>query len=326
MMGWAGGLRGAKHDFYEGGLRVPFILSWPGHIPEGKVNDASIVSALDWLPTISRLAGVPIDGDRFDGEDVSKIWLGEQNFARKGPLFWKFNREESDRAMIYGNWKLFASRQGDFNLYELDEDSAESEDRIDDEPAVAQEMKEALLTWESMLPSQYCNFKNGCETPLPFDGSVRPTYVGPPKILLADDVPVGGTLDEFSKKDSGGSIGFEGDTDTAKDESVSYDGQELPSEEEAPSIDGQELPSEEEAPSISTKRPTGTPPLRAPSTPSGDNDKDIEKEEAEEGDGKEWLPNYEADPSGAQKISQCTILGVLIYTCCVALEFWPSML
>ena len=307
MMGWAGGLRGAKHDFYEGGLRVPFILSWPGHIPEGKVNDASIVSALDWLPTISRLAGVPIDGNRFDGEDVSKIWLGEHNVARKGPLFWKFNRQESDRAMIYGNWKLFASRQGGFNLYELDEDSAESEDRIDDEPAIAQEMKEALLTWESMLPSQYCNLKTGCETPLPFDGSVRPTYIGPPKILLPDDVPVGGTLDEVSKQDSGGSIGFEGDKDIAKDESVSYDGQELPSEEETTSTP--------------TKRPTGTPPLRAPSMSSGDNDKDIEKEETEEGGGKEWLPNYEADPSGAQKITQCTIWGVLIYSCCVALEF-----
>jgi len=223
MMGWAGGLRGAKHDFYEGGLRVPFIVSWPGHIPQGKVNDASVVSALDWLPTISRLAGVPIDSSRFDGEDVSKTWLGGRDLPRNAPLFWKFNREASERAMIYGNYKLYASGKDVFSLYELDKDSAETDNRINDEPEIAQQMKDTLLTWESTLPSQYCKFKSGCTTALPFDSSLPPIYVGPPKVLLADDVPVG-AFDEVSKQDPEEFHGGEDANVQAKqDDIVSYD-------------------------------------------------------------------------------------------------------
>mmetsp|Transcript_24045 Transcript_24045/g.52063 ORF Transcript_24045/g.52063 Transcript_24045/m.52063 type:complete len:693 (+) Transcript_24045:340-2418(+) len=186
MMGWGGGLKGSKHTFYEGGLRVPFILRWPGHIPAGKVNDKSIVSALDWLPTICNLAGVSIDRDMFDGENVADIWLGEKQRSRKDPLFWKFSRESSERAVVYGKWKLFASRQGRFSLHELDHDSAESEDLTEKVPEIASEMKQSLLKWEQSLPSQYCNMKQGCETPIPFDGSSRPIYVGPPQILVAD--------------------------------------------------------------------------------------------------------------------------------------------
>ena len=338
MMGWAGGLRGAKHDFFEGGLRVPFIVSWPGHVPQGKVNDASVVSALDWLPTICRLAGVPIDGSRFDGEDISKILLGEENIRRKGPLFWKFNREESDRAMIFGNYKLFASRRGDFSLFELDHDRAETENRINDEPEIAQEMKDTLLAWESTLPSQYCNFKNGCTTPLPFDSSARPTYVGPPKILLADDVPVG-AFDEVSKEDSEVSIGFDGGESTnapaEQDHPVSYDGEVLPNSDDGiPSIPTQKPPSVNTGGQTTAPNVSPTPPLRAPSASSGgisnsqqDNDtdlQDMEVDETKDVDEEDWRQEDEADASSAQEITQFrSFWGVMSYTSVIVLPvFW----
>jgi len=70
LVGWSGGLRGQKHDQHEGGIRSPFILRWPGHVPAGKTNHVSITSALDWLPTLCRIAEVPIDPAEFQGEDV----------------------------------------------------------------------------------------------------------------------------------------------------------------------------------------------------------------------------------------------------------------
>ena len=250
MMGWGGGLKGSKHTFYEGGLRVPFILRWPGHIPAGKVNDKSIVSALDWLPTICNLAGVSIDRDMFDGENVADIWLGEKQRSRKDPLFWKFSRDSSERALVYGKWKMFASRQGRFSLHELDRDSAESEDLTEKVPDIASQMKQSLLQWEKALPSQYCNMKQGCETPIPFDGSTRPIYVGPPQILVADDVgsiqkPPFDYVDEVSKiNDAVLPSGIDKPGSTAsptqmptttpssirkqeKEEKVSYDGEDL---------------------------------------------------------------------------------------------------
>lgn len=56
MLGSSEDLRGQKHVDYEGGVRVPFIVSWPGHISEGKINETSVVSALDYLPTVSSQA------------------------------------------------------------------------------------------------------------------------------------------------------------------------------------------------------------------------------------------------------------------------------
>ena len=51
MMGWPKGLRGGKHEMYEGGVRIPFIVRWPGKVPVDTVNDTSILSGLDFLPT-----------------------------------------------------------------------------------------------------------------------------------------------------------------------------------------------------------------------------------------------------------------------------------
>ena len=290
MMGWAGGLKGSKHTFYEGGLRVPFILSWPGHVPAGKVNDKSIVSALDWLPTICSLAGVFIDRKMYDGEDVADIWLGEQQRSRKHPLFWKFSREASERALVYGKWKMFADRQGDFSLYDLDRDSAESENITSKVPEIAKQMKQSLLQWEKSLPSQYCNMKQGCETPIPFDGSTQPIYVDPPQILVANDdldsvrKPPFGDIDGVSKKDDdvppSGADKSDGTkpshltptaapapintNKTGKEENVSYDGEDLDHIEETskPTSMPHAVPVEDEVPhsgTSTTSNPTASP-------------------------------------------------------------------
>jgi N-acetylgalactosamine-6-sulfatase len=77
-IGDTGPFRGRKRSIYEGGIRMPFIVRWPGHVPAGKVDDTSIVAGVDWLPTVCSLAGVKLPGDlKPDGEDMSAALLGK---------------------------------------------------------------------------------------------------------------------------------------------------------------------------------------------------------------------------------------------------------
>ena len=77
-VGSAGPFRGRKRSLYEGGVRVPFIVRWPGKNPAGRVDTTSVVAGVDWLPTVCKLAGIPIPAaHELDGEDVSDIFLGK---------------------------------------------------------------------------------------------------------------------------------------------------------------------------------------------------------------------------------------------------------
>ena len=67
--GSAGSYRGAKFSLFEGGIRVPAIVSWPGHLPEGEVRD-QVAHGCDWLPTIAELCGVPLPKVHLDGKSL----------------------------------------------------------------------------------------------------------------------------------------------------------------------------------------------------------------------------------------------------------------
>ena len=67
-MGSPGPFRGRKRSLYEGGVRMPFIVRWPGHVPAGRIDDESVVAGVDFLPTICKLAGVAVPaGHKLDG-------------------------------------------------------------------------------------------------------------------------------------------------------------------------------------------------------------------------------------------------------------------
>jgi arylsulfatase A len=107
--GSPGPLRGMKLHIYEGGIRVPGIVSWPAAIEPGQVS-ATPVCSLDLLPTVCELAGVPTPADRkLDGESIAGFLQG-QTFERSQPLFWHYYRAISDPrvAMRDGDWKLVA--------------------------------------------------------------------------------------------------------------------------------------------------------------------------------------------------------------------------
>ncbi len=92
------GMRGMKISLYEGGIRMPFVIRWPGHIAAGTENSETVLTAIDLLPTLTSLAGikmVPAAQGKIDGQDLSAAMLGT-SVKREGPLFWEFGRRDEN--------------------------------------------------------------------------------------------------------------------------------------------------------------------------------------------------------------------------------------
>lgn len=161
-----GGLRGSKLSLYEGGVRVPLIVWWPGTTPAGVVNKTTVVSALDFVPTLATLCGATLPpGYRPDGEDLSAAIKGEQP-QRATPLFWEYGRNDTafkypaaarhrspNVAVREGDWKLLVNADGTgAELYNLANDRRETKNLAADHPAVTRRLTEAALQWRKSLP------------------------------------------------------------------------------------------------------------------------------------------------------------------------------
>ncbi|MEO1527647.1 MAG: sulfatase-like hydrolase/transferase [Planctomycetota bacterium] len=156
MLGYAGQLRGGKHDQYEGGTRVPFIIRWPANVKAGRVDSTSVCSFIDWLPTLCNVAGIEELPQQLDGEDVSDIWLGADR-ERTKPLFWKTSATGSTPAMRVGKWKLHLPRKqrGKPELYDLSVDPSESRNVAETYPEVVGRLGKSLRSWVAELPEDY---------------------------------------------------------------------------------------------------------------------------------------------------------------------------
>ena len=161
--GLTGPFRGTKASLYEGGIRVPFIVSWRGHIPAGRVEDQSTLSAVDLFPTLVRLAGLDIPlPEALDGEDRSEVFLGTPR-PRSRPLFWEYRFGNWGRemmvspqlAVLEGDWKLLINPdRSRVELYNLREDLSETENRARYEQDMVEALSARLLQWwETEVPS-----------------------------------------------------------------------------------------------------------------------------------------------------------------------------
>ncbi len=141
-----GALRGAKRDLYEGGIRVPFIVRWPGKITAGQVSDH--VSAFwDILPTLAALAGTGLDGITTEGISMVPTLLGrEQEQEKHDYLYWEFHEEKySHQAVRMGKWKAFRKDpKGPTALYNLETDISETTDLSEGNRKLVKEM-EAIM-------------------------------------------------------------------------------------------------------------------------------------------------------------------------------------
>ncbi len=103
--GSPGGLRGRKNETFEGGMRVPFIAAWPGHLPPA-THRADVALGIDVLPTLLALAGVPLPRDRtIDGVDLSTALLTGAAFPERPVLYYSARELQ---ALRLGRWKLHA--------------------------------------------------------------------------------------------------------------------------------------------------------------------------------------------------------------------------
>jgi arylsulfatase len=125
--GSAGELRGGKHSTWEGGLKVPFIIRWPGHVPAGKVN-AQLAGGMDLLPSIATFAGAKVDFQQIDGLDLSQLFLGKTEISpRKDFYYYDSGRLAAVRDT---RWKLHMRGPDEEPrmLYDLENDPGETKD------------------------------------------------------------------------------------------------------------------------------------------------------------------------------------------------------
>jgi arylsulfatase A-like enzyme len=143
-------LRGTKSQLYEGGVRVPFVVSWPGHLPAGTTHDAP-VSSLDIFATAAALAGVSVPaGKKPDGVNLIPYLAGELKASPHERLFWRTEGGQA-RAVREGRWKLVRLRGKPAELFDLAADIGETRNLAGLEPEVAQRLAAALDTWDKEL-------------------------------------------------------------------------------------------------------------------------------------------------------------------------------
>lgn len=158
-VGETGGLRGKKRSVFEGGVRTPFIVRWPGHTPAGVENDTTAFTAVDLLPTLCAAAGVQLPADYLgDGENLLEALKGHA-VKRTKPIFWDWRgtKKEPDcwpRLVVReGDWKLVMTYEADrVELYRLSDDRAESNDLAEEHPEVVARLTQMALDWQATLP------------------------------------------------------------------------------------------------------------------------------------------------------------------------------
>ncbi len=142
--GSAGPFRGRKRSLYEGGVRVPAILEWPGRVQPGSELAAPLVTS-DYLPTLVDALGIAYpDGRPLDGQSMLPLLEGQTTTRGSGIGF----RSGPQRSWVTDRFKLYSADKGDtFELYDLLEDPGERTDLASDRPDVVARLAADLARW-----------------------------------------------------------------------------------------------------------------------------------------------------------------------------------
>ena len=139
-------LRGHKGQMFEGGVRVPCIVRWPGTIPPGTVCDEFLTS-LEFFPMLCNAAGVdPPEDVALDGFDMTPVLAGQSPSSRT-EMFWQ---RRGDQAARVGNWKWVDSRRGS-GLFDLSKDVGEQHDLSEEQPETLRQVKARFDAWERRM-------------------------------------------------------------------------------------------------------------------------------------------------------------------------------
>lgn len=159
-------LRGGKGMLYEGGIRVPMIVRWPGHIRPGTKCDVP-VTGIDFFPTISVIAGGKTpDNQILDGVNILPLFAGKKSLSRQA-LFWHFPaylqgkaegardpyfRTRPGAAVRMGDWKLIEYfEDAALELYNLKNDIGEKTNLAEEMPEKVEELLQVMLAWRKKV-------------------------------------------------------------------------------------------------------------------------------------------------------------------------------
>jgi arylsulfatase A len=157
----AGPLRGLKRDLYEGGIRVPTIVSWPGSIRAGETSDHAS-AAWDWLATLSELAGIdPQKLPEHDGISLVPLLLDQPNQRAHESLYWEFHEQGGRQAIRADDWKAIRlnvnkTPDGSLELYNLADDPGETTNLAAQHPDLVQKLSNLMA--QSHTPSKLFPF------------------------------------------------------------------------------------------------------------------------------------------------------------------------
>jgi arylsulfatase A len=138
-IGSAAPLRGKKGSTYEGGMRVPAVVRWPGKIPAGEVCDETM-TAMDIFPTLAFLTGIDVPDERvIDGKNIWPLLSGKEGAKTPHEKFF-YHRQNELKAVRSGQWKLHRSGNSGLELYDLENDISEKTNLAKDHPQIVDKL------------------------------------------------------------------------------------------------------------------------------------------------------------------------------------------
>ena len=146
-------LRAGKGTMYEGGLRVPFMMQWPGRIPAGRVEQRPVI-ALDLYPTAAAAADAePLNPRKLDGINLLPHVTGDEPLPAARTFYWRMGGK---RALRRGDWKIVhhprRNKKNEWELYNLDEDLAEQRDLSTARPEKLRSLTDRWRTLNKQMP------------------------------------------------------------------------------------------------------------------------------------------------------------------------------
>ncbi len=162
-VGGTNGLKGQKRSLYAGGVRVPFIVRWPGELAAGKVDKTSVITAVDLLPTLANIAGASLPEDYVsDGQNMLSALQGEA-FERSRPIYWVWPPAEKSKqagspdwphlGYQSGEWKLLVNKSmNKIELYSVTDDWYEGNDVSAQHPEVTEKLLAELDVLRAGFP------------------------------------------------------------------------------------------------------------------------------------------------------------------------------
>jgi arylsulfatase A-like enzyme len=156
----SGPFRGLKEDLYEGGIRIPCIARWPGHVAANSTND-HVAAFWDFMPTFADIVGVPAPKN-IDGVTFAPTLFAKGQQPEHAYLYWEYHGKGGSQAVRMGNWKAIRNKlRGHYDdapveLYDLAKDPGESHDLAADHPDIAAKMLQIMKS--SRVPSENPNW------------------------------------------------------------------------------------------------------------------------------------------------------------------------